>query len=102
MFGPRVRFNAARNCFVVDSTALAKPMPKSNPSRAAIMRDLAKRWLSEIAVWPETVQKTQAGILELLPTGGADLDNVARIVGGSRPRLCDGGCSRRERPSTSC
>lgn len=81
VLGPRVRFNASGNCIVLDGPTLALSMPDANPTRFAIMRDLAERWLAEMNAPPEIVGSSRAAAASLLKAGQADLVGVATTLG---------------------
>ena len=77
VMGPRTRFNASRNRFLLDASTLALPMPGASPIRFAMMRALADRLMAEQSELPDIVTRTRSAISALLTSGQADLDNVA-------------------------
>lgn len=86
-FGPRTRFDTPRNVLVLDGPPLDRPMPGYSPTRAAIIRDLAERWLQEPANWVDDVRETITALRPLLKARKADLASVSQAMGISAARL---------------
>lgn len=83
ILGPRLRFNMERSSIAFDGPTLALPMPTANPTRFAIMRDLATRWLAEVNTPPEIIEQTKTAIGVRLAAGRANLEQIASDLGMS-------------------
>jgi AraC-like DNA-binding protein len=87
VFGPRLRFDADRNCIRLDAAALAQPMPEANAIAHAIFDDLARRLLAEQQDGVDIVRQVTGEVSQLFKARNLDIDSVARNLGLSTRTL---------------
>jgi AraC-like DNA-binding protein len=82
IFRSPVAFSQARDALVLDREKLDRTVPGGNEALAAEAAAIAERYLADIESSP-TVAKVRTALLELLPTGLAGQEEVARRINTS-------------------
>ena len=87
-FAPgRVRFNAAFNGFVLDARLLEQPFASADPRLHDVLRKYADVLMADLPKAESMTERVRSLITELLSSGEAGADRIARLLHMSRRTL---------------